>query len=165
MGWQMENSYLFWAQQSSFLGPFLCWMLGKGFFFGGQLQLACAGLPNILTLLLKRNHLCGAQVSFARASQFWILVTDMLATLEICRGLNKCLSRHPLLISEPVDCGDMVRVPRESCYNLVWGLEVGRLPLIIQVTQNVIIMVLLGGSPASEERGSHFPGPALVPVK
>lgn len=59
----------------------------------------------------------------------------------------------------------MARWPCGSYLNLVWGLEVGRLPLIIQVTQNVIIRVLPGGSPASEGKGPHFPGPALVPVK
>lgn len=41
--------------------------VGKRFFFGGRLHLACAGLPNILILLMKRNPLCGVQVSFARA--------------------------------------------------------------------------------------------------
>lgn len=59
----------------------------------------------------------------------------------------------------------VVMGPHGSYHDLVWSLEVERLFLIIQVTQNVIIRVVLGGSTALEGRGPHFPGPALVPVK
>lgn len=46
--------------------------------------------------------------------------SDRCANLGICRGLNKCPSRHPPLTSEPVDCSVTVtRGPRGSYHDLV----------------------------------------------
>ena len=50
----------------------------------------------------------------------------------------------------------MARWPCGSYVNLVWGLEVGRLPLIIQMAQNVIIRVLPGGAPLLQRGGDRI---------
>lgn len=57
----------------------------------------------------------------------------------------------------------MARWPCGSYLNLVWGLEVGRLPLIIQIAQNVIIR----GLPCFRGEGTAFsrPCPGTCEVK
>lgn len=50
-------------------------------------------------------------------------------------------------------------MPSRSCHDLVWGLEVGRLSLMIRVTQNVTIRELPGVQPiAAVEVGGGWDG-------
>jgi hypothetical protein len=68
--------------------------VGRRFF---NFKSAPAGLSNILILKMKKkvgNKRLLCHRNSSPFSQFWILVTDVLF-LGICRGLNKCPSRHP----------------------------------------------------------------------